>query len=201
MALLADPPKRPVNSRDIAVGGTYLLLSGLQMVQMFAGTLPSPAGGLLEMVAPFRTVNTYGLFAVMTTSRPEIIVEGSNDGVNWKAYGFRYKPGDLRRGPPWVEPHQPRLDWQMWFAALGSYRENPWFSQFLARLLEGSPPVLRLLGNNPFPGAPPRYIRALVYDYRFTNYAERRATGNWWKREPKGMYFPGGSLTRATDGR
>jgi hypothetical protein len=142
------------------------------------------------VVEPFQSVNGYGLFAVMTTSRSEIVVEGSRDGREWRAYEFRWKPGDLRRRPRFVEPHQPRLDWQMWFAALGGYRENPWFVELLRRLLEGSPPVLRLLGRNPFPDSPPRYIRATVYDYRFTDFPTRRRTGHWWRRTPIGPYCP-----------
>jgi lipase maturation factor 1 len=137
-----------------------------------------------------RSVNSYGLFAVMTKSRTEIVVEGSNDGLEWKAYEFKYKPGDPSRRPRFCWPHQPRVDWQMWFAALGTYERNPWFINFCARLREGEPAVTRLLAYNPFPDKPPRYIRALVYDYRFTNFAERRGTGHWWKRELKGLYCP-----------
>ena len=139
-------------------------------------------------------MNSYGLFAVMTTERREIIVEGSNDGVNWLAYEFKYKPGDVNRRPGFVAPFQPRLDWQMWFAALGDYRQNPWFVNFCERLLQGSPEVLALLAKNPFPGQPPRFIRAEFYDYHFTNFAERRATGAWWKREFIGEYLPPISL-------
>jgi len=125
----------------------------------------------------------------MTTFRPEIVIEGSNDGENWLEYGFKYKPGDIKKSPPWVEPHQPRLDWQMWFAALGGYQNNPWFVNLMVRLLEGSPDVLRLLGKNPFPNGPPRYVRALLYEYRFTDLGTKRATGDWWRRELKGVYF------------
>src|SRR5262249_14638557 len=140
------------------------------------------------------------LFAVMTTTRPEIIVEGSNDGQTWLPYTFKYKPGDPKRRPQFVAPHQPRLDWQMWFAALGAYRENPWFVNFCVRLLQGSPEVLRLLESNPFPNAPPRYVRAMVYDYRFSNIAERRKEGVWWKREFKGEYLPPVSFRQEIDG-
>ena len=144
--------------------------------------------------APFGIVNTYGLFANMTTQRLEISVEGSNDGNNWREYGFRYKPGDIKRSPPWVAPHQPRLDWQMWFAALGNYQQNPWFVNFVGALLRGSPPVSGLLQYNPFPNTPPRFIRARAYEYRFTDFAARKATGAWWRREFKGEYFPAVSL-------
>jgi hypothetical protein len=146
---------------------------------------------------PFRTFNRYGLFAVMTTSRPEIIIEGSNDGVAWLPYEFKYKPGDVKRRPSFVAPHQPRLDWQMWFAALGDYRHNPWLVNFCQRLLEGSGPVLRLLEHNPFPHAPPRYMRAVVYDYHFTDFATRRQTGAWWRRQERGPYLPPLSLPNA----
>ena len=157
---------------------------------------PAPLTGLYRIVAPFRSANSYGLFAVMTTERPEIIVEGSDDGENWLAYEFKWKPGDLTRRPGFVEPHQPRLDWQMWFAALGNYQENRWFVEFLERLLRGSPQVLRLLEKNPFPKAPPRYIRAVVYQYHFTGWAALRSQGAWWRREYKGLYCPTMSLSR-----
>jgi lipase maturation factor 1 len=156
----------------------------------------APLGWVAGQLEPFRSVNNYGLFAVMTTQRNEIIVEGSNDGVNWLPYEFKYKPGDVNRRPAFVAPFQPRLDWQMWFAALGSYAENPWFEQFCERLLQGSPDVLALLAQNPFPGHPPRFIRAELYNYHFTNYAERRATGAWWQREFIGEYMPSASLSQ-----
>jgi predicted DCC family thiol-disulfide oxidoreductase YuxK len=144
---------------------------------------------------PFRTFNGYGLFAVMTTERREIVVEGSEDGANWLTYEFRYKPGDVHRRPGFVAPFQPRLDWQMWFAALGDYRQNPWFVNFCLRLLQGSAEVSALLEKNPFPDHPPHYLRAEFYDYQFTNFSERRATGAWWKREPVGEYLPTISLS------
>jgi hypothetical protein len=147
-----------------------------------------------EWIQPFDSLNSYGLFAVMTTTRPEIIIEGSNDGTNWLAYEFKYKPGDLKRRPAFVAPHQPRLDWQMWFAALGDVRQNRWLVNFCVRLLQGSPEVLKLMGKNPFPDRPPRYIRAQLYDYRFTDFKQRRADGGWWRRESEGEYMPAISL-------
>jgi hypothetical protein len=126
----------------------------------------------------------------MTTRRPEIIVEGSDDGRTWKPYEFRWKPGDVRRPPAFVAPHQPRLDWQMWFAALDGCEENPWFLNFLARLLQGEPAVTRLLEKNPFPSVPPRFLRSNLYDYRFTDRETRRATVAWWRREYVGVYCP-----------
>jgi hypothetical protein len=114
--------------------------------------------------------------------------------VNWLSYEFKYKPSDVNRRPAFVAPHQPRLDWQMWFAALGNYQQNSWFASFCERLLQGSPEVLALLAKNPFPDHPPRYIRAEFYDYQFTDTAERRATSAWWKRELIGEYLPPISL-------
>jgi hypothetical protein len=114
--------------------------------------------------------------------------------LTWLPYRFRWKPGELNRAPRWVAPHQPRLDWQMWFAALSTYRQNPWFVRFVERLLSNSPPVVALLAENPFPNTPPRYIRAVSCEYRFTTVAEHRETGNWWRRgEPK-RYLPSVSL-------
>lgn len=169
----------------IAAGSFHLL--GLFVPR---GTIPEPAARAAEWLSRYQIVNSYGLFAVMTKSRPEISVEGSNDAHTWATYEFRYKPGNLKRPPLWVAPHQPRLDWQMWFAALGTYQDNPWFVNFMARLLEGSPEVLALIERNPFPDRPPRYIRAVVYDYRFTDLATRKAEGAWWRREYKGVYCP-----------
>ena len=155
--------------------------------------LPRLLAGVVRAVAPIRSVNSYGLFAVMTTSRPEIVIEGSMDGVVWLPYEFRWKPGALSRRPASVAPHQPRLDWQMWFAALGGYQDNPWFLDLVMRLLDGSPAVERLLAATPF-RRPPRLVRAVLYDYRFTDPAERRRTGAWWRREPLGVYCPAVSL-------
>jgi predicted DCC family thiol-disulfide oxidoreductase YuxK len=149
---------------------------------------------ITDYIEPFRVVNGYGLFRVMTKSRPEIIIEGSADGNEWLPYEFKWKPGAPDRAPGWVAPHQPRLDWQMWFAALGNYRQNPWFVSLLERLLRNTPAVTRLLERNPFPETPPRYIRARLYEYRFATWAEHRATGNWWKREENGEYLPAISL-------
>jgi hypothetical protein len=156
--------------------------------------VPRRARRIAARLAQLHLLNRYGLFAVMTTTRPEIVVEGSRDGQTWVEYTFPYKPGDIHRRPPWVAPYQPRLDWQMWFAALGSPWSNRWFSNFMVRLLEGRPEVLGLLQTNPFSGEAPRYVRALLYDYRFSDPATRRAEGAWWLRELRGLYFPPVSL-------
>lgn len=192
------PVRKPVLARvAIAVLTAVIFFGSLDLVvgALFGRQHTSQwVDEAVEWLEPFRIVNTYGLFAVMTTTRPEIIIQGSNDGVSWRDYEFKYKPEDLNKRPQWVAPYQPRLDWQMWFAALSSYRSNPWFENLMLRLLQGSKPVLRLLAKNPFPGAPPRYVRALVYDYSFTGFAERRGTGDWWQRKLLGEYFPVAAL-------
>jgi lipase maturation factor 1 len=179
------------------IAGIVGLVSALQLAE---GTLglrlpwPAPAVWVARAVSPLRSVNGYGLFSVMTTTRPEIIVEGSEDGETWRAYEMRYKPGDPARRPGFVAPHQPRLDWQMWFAALGPCEQSPWLQRLFQRLLEGSPPVMGLLGIDPFAGRPPRYVRALVYDYHFTDLATHRRTGEWWERRREGDFCPAMSL-------
>ena len=152
---------------------------------------------LANLMAPFRSVNAYGLFAVMTTSRPEIVLEGSEDGSTWVEYEFRYKAGDVHRRPPWVAPHQPRLDWQMWFAALSRFDNERWFQNFCVRLLEADQEVLRLLERDPFDGRKPRYIRGVLYRYRFSSAEARRRDGVWWTRERLGEYSPVLSLDPA----
>ena len=176
----------------VALVTAVVLTIGLsRMIETFSGEPVEPLHSIVKYTAPLEIVNSYGLFAMMTTSRPEIIVEGSMDGETWRAYSFPYKPGDVARAPRWAEPHQPRLDWQMWFAALGNYRENPWFVNFAVKLLQGSPEVRGLLEADPFGGRAPQYVRAVLYDYSFTDAEERRRTGNWWKREiHEQLYLP-----------
>jgi predicted DCC family thiol-disulfide oxidoreductase YuxK len=180
----------------IPLAAVLIVVSLFEIAWMFGppSRLWYPAAILDAQLAPFRTINSYGLFAVMTTKRDEIIVECSNDGTNWLPYEFKHKPGEVKRRPDFVAPFQPRLDWQMWFAALGRHQQNLWFENFCVRLLQGSPEVLALLEKNPFPGKPPRYIRARLYEYRFTDAAEHRSTGAWWKRELVGEYLPPISL-------
>jgi hypothetical protein len=155
---------------------------------------PRPIGLIYAYIEPFRVVNGYGLFRVMTKERPEIQVEGSADGIDWLRYDFKWKPGDVNCAPRWNAPHQPRVDWQMWFAALGNAREEIWFQRFMLRLLENEPAVTRLLARNPFSEQPPRYVRAVLFKYGFSSSEERRATGAWWKRREIGEYFPEVSL-------
>ena len=143
-----------------------------------------------EQLEAFRIVNGYGLFRVMTKDRGEIVIEGSTDGIEWLPYEFKWKPGNVKRAPGWCAPHQPRLDWQMWFAALDAPEQNPWLVGLIVRLLEGSRDVTGLLAHDPFPHKPPHYIRAMFYRYRFTTPEERRQTGAWWKRQELREYLP-----------
>jgi len=174
--------------------GTISALIFLITMQPFFSSMrlvkhwPAPFSTLRNAVEGFMSFNGYGLFAVMTTTRHEIIVEGSDDNMNWREYEFHWKPGDLKERPRLIAPHQPRLDWQMWFAALSRVQEQPWFVQFLVRLLEGSPEVLGLLRTNPFPEHPPHFVRAVVYDYHFTRSGDGQP--GWWKRELLGLYCP-----------
>lgn len=155
-----------------------------------SGKLPASAVQVYHRMAPWNLVNRYGLFAVMTKVRAEIIVEGSDDQFDWKAYEFFNKPGNPARRLPWVAPHQPRLDWQMWFAALENYDNNPWFVVMCHKLLSNSPEVMALLESNPFSDHAPRYLRAVLYEYRFSNFSERRTTGAVWIREARSLYLP-----------
>ena len=152
---------------------------------------PMPLLFILEVISPFHIVNGYGLFAVMTKQREEIIVEGSEDGLLWRPYDFRFKPGDPLRMPP-VLPLllMPRLDWQMWFAALAPAGASPWFDQFLLRLSQGDRAVLHLLRGNPFPKHPPRYLRARLEDEHFSSAAEWLNMRIWWNAVPAGIYYP-----------
>ncbi|MDQ3707397.1 MAG: lipase maturation factor family protein [Chloroflexota bacterium] len=166
----------------------------VQSIYFTRTNVPDPLYDFAVKLLPFQVVNSYGLFAVMTTTRPEIVVEGSADGRTWVEYEFKYKPGHLNRIPPMVAPYQPRLDWQMWFAALSGPVYDPmssnWFRLFMRRLLQGSPEVVSLLRENPFPDRPPRFVRAQVYRYTFTGFGE----SGWWRRELRGDYFPVSTL-------
>lgn len=178
---------------SLTLAVVIFLLSSAHVARL-AAPLPRPVQQALTGVAPIRSINSYGLFAVMTTTRPEIILEGSNDGETWQAYEFKWKPGDPLRRPIFVALYQPRLDWQMWFAALDVYQNNPWLINLMQRLLEGSPEVLALLGHNPFPDTPPRYVRAMLYLYHFTNITTAQPDGAWWQREQRLQYAPTLSL-------
>ena len=148
---------------------------------------------------PLHLVNTYGAFGSITRPRYEVIVEGTDEAVltpntHWREYEFIGKPGDVKHTPPQVAPYHLRLDWLMWFAAFSSPDEHPWFISLMGKLLENDRPVLGLLRENPFPDKPPKFVRALLYEYHFTTPAERHQTGAIWTRNLVGLYFPGVSL-------
>jgi len=182
------PTRRRARQTAFVIAAAFFVLVSLAETRFWGP--PAPFRDVLEVLQPFRSINSYGLFAVMTTRRPEILVQGSDDGRSWQDYQFKWKPGDLKAAPRLAAPHQPRLDWQMWFAALGTCARNPWFVRFQERLLEGSPPVARLLASNPFPRSPPRYIRSLMYDYRFASWSQHQSSGVFWDRALLGPYCP-----------
>jgi len=155
---------------------------------------PAATSPLVRFVAntvgPLRSFNDYGLFAVMTVERPELVFEGSDDGNDWKEYSLPFKPGALSRRPRWVAPYQPRLDWQLWFAALGPPDSSPWVGTVCEKILRGEPAVLALFEHNPFPERPPREVRVVRYRYEFTGSEDRARTGNWWRRTPIDFFVP-----------
>jgi hypothetical protein len=183
----AAPPDRrswPV-AATLVVGLITVPISIVQLTAQAGVILPgaSVLAAADSIVGPFRIVNPYGLFAVMTTTRPELTIEGTSDDVEWKPYVFKYKPAPDHASLAWIAPHQPRLDWQMWFAALDPYETDAWFQAFRARLLEGSPDVSALLGTNPFPSHPPVHVRVTRHVYRFATREEKRASGSVWRRK------------------
>ncbi len=183
--------KWPLRRRVVVgtAGAILITVTTVEMVERIwpAIEVPGAVVVLNQWVEPLRSTNSYGLFAVMTRERPEIIVEGSDDGTTWKPYAFRWKPGELKGRPRFTTPHMPRLDWQLWFAALaGDCRRQPWFLRFEQKLLEGAPEVLSLLGENPFPDQPPRFVRARLELYTFTGWGSR----DWWAQQDQGLFCP-----------
>lgn len=165
-----------------------LLLNALQLVRLFYR--PNWLGRLLGRLGPWWISSPYGLFAVMTIDRFEFVIEGSHDGSHWSPYAFRYKPGDPALAPRQVAPHQPRLDWQMWFAALNPGTLPGWLLSLLRRLLEGSPAVLALFGSGLFRETPPRQVRIKIFRYHFTDRATQQQSGRWWNRQELGVSAP-----------
>jgi hypothetical protein len=169
-----------------------------EMIGIPLREIPLPTEPIVAL-EPFRIANQYGLFAVMTRGRYEIEFQGSNDGTNWTAYPFRNKPQALNEAPGIYAPYQPRFDWNLWFASLGGWQQNDIVPITEERLLVSDPDVLSLFRENPFPQIPPRYVRAVLWQYWFTSIEEKRRTGNWWRREYLGLYAP--ELTMTADGR
>jgi lipase maturation factor 1 len=173
-------------------------LGGMVLLQTVHRDLvwPQPFLQVQQALRPFRLVNGYGLFAVMTTSRREILVQGSQDGSQWREYRFIYKPGSASKRPTFAGLHMPRLDWQMWFAALGPYQRQSWFLPFMGRLLAAEPQVLELMAEAPFAEGRPRYVRALIAPYNFTKDGAISQGGIWWRVGPQQEYCPVLSLRR-----
>ena len=164
------------------------------MIGLPLAAVPLPVAPVAAL-DPFRIANQYGLFAVMTRGRYEIEFQGSDDSQNWTAYPFRNKPQAINEAPRIYAPYQPRFDWNLWFASLGSWRQNDIVPLTEERLLLSSPDVLALFRSNPFPQIPPRYVRAVLWQYWFTSMEEKRRTGNWWRRRYLGLYAPELSVT------
>ncbi len=178
--------------------GLILYVTGTQLIGMLVPGLPFPQAPA-RWISPFRVADSYGLFAVMTHARYEIEFQGSRDGKTWTVYPFRYKPQDVKSAPGIYAPYQPRFDWNLWFASLGpwqNYRFVVWTEE---RLLDNEPDVLELFAGNPFAGAPPQQVRAVIYQYWFTDLKTKREQGLWWRRELLGEYAP--SLEREPDGK
>jgi len=200
-----EPPPKAAGARDlwqnirrwlaplrVSVAAVLLVWifysTTVQMIWMITpAPLPTSPVALLD---PFRIANRYGLFAVMTRSRYEIEFQGSNDGQTWTAYPFRHKPQELDKPPRIYAPYQPRLDWNLWFASLGEWRDNPMVLRAERRLLSNDHDVLALFAANPFPQGPPRQVRAVLWQYWFTSMEEKRQHGLWWRRELLGLYAP-----------
>ena len=193
-APLQRPPAPRASSVIVAALAVLIVFCSLvEIDERLGGNPPAAARAVDRLIEPLHIVGSYGLFAVMTTERDEIVIEGSRDGIEWHEYEFRYKPGDVTRRPHFNIPHQPRLDWQMWFASLDDPRRLRWFARFIERVLRNEPSVTALLASNPFPDRPPRYVRAQFYAYHYTDGAAQ-ARGLWWERRSLGLYFPVVSL-------
>jgi hypothetical protein len=207
----SEKVERPITKRErphpwdafkLALSSVALLwifyATTAQLLWMLFPHLPLPVSPVAAL-EPFRIANRYGLFAVMTRGRYEIEFQGSDDGQNWKTYPFKYKPQEMSQKPRIYAPYQPRFDWNLWFASLGTWRENLLVVSTEEHLLEGSRDVLALFAGNPFPNAPPKQVRAVLWQYWFTSMAEKRATGLWWRRELIGLYAP--VIARDADGK
>ena len=167
-----------------------LVISFAQLWMLSTGqTVGGKLGSVIDHMEVYRVANMYHVFPTMTTQRVELELSGSVDGREWKTYRFKYKPGYLDKRPRFIMPHQPRLDWQMWFVPLHS-RHLPWFEEFLYALLDNAPHAVELLEHNPFPDKPPRYIHVDAYRYTFTTPEQRQQSGNWWQREALGPFLP-----------
>ncbi len=181
-----------------AVMLTWIFYVTLAEMVWMVKPLPFPTSPV-SALEPFRIANRYGLFAGMTRGRYEIEFQGSDDGQTWVVYPFRFKPQNPSKAPGIYAPYQPRFDWNLWFASLSSWRQEPIVVRTEHSLLRGDGDVLLLFAGNPFPHAPPRQVRCVIWQYRFTTPAEKRSQGMWWRRQQLGLYAP--TLERQPDGK
>jgi len=193
---------------NVQISALKLAVNAVMLSWIFYATLaelvwmirPLPLPTMpVSALEPFRIANSYGLFARMTRGRYEIEFQGSDDGQTWLIYPYRFKPQDPAKAPGIYAPYQPRFDWNLWFASLSSWRQEPIIVRTEKNLLRGDADVLLLFAGDPFPHAPPKHVRAVIWQYWFTTPAENRAQGLWWRRQPLGLYAP--TLEREGDGR
>jgi hypothetical protein len=199
---LAAHIRRHVGALKLAFSAVMLTWifydTSADLIRMLLPNIPLPRTPI-TMLEPLRIADRYALFAVMTRGRYEIEFQGSNDGQNWTPYFFRYKPQALNEPPGIYAPYQPRFDWNLWFASLESWRTSPIVPDTEIHLLTNDPDVIALFAENPFAKAPPKQVRAVLWQYWFTTMAEKRATGNWWTRKLIGLYAP--TLELEPDGK
>jgi Lipase maturation factor len=193
----SPPDLRPLRFHRAAAVALAVLVAVLSVRPMV--NLLSPRQAMNMSYDALHLVNTYGAFGSITRPRYEVVVSGTadetiGDSTVWREYAFKAKSGDPRRRPPQIAPYHLRLDWLMWFAGFTPWYREPWFANFVAKLLQNDEKTLSLIAENPFPDWPPRFVRAMLYEYRFTTPEERRKTGYWWARELRGEYFPAVSL-------
>jgi len=181
----------PVKQVAVAVLATFIFSVGtLKIYELATGQrLSGWVGNVMNTASVYSVVHSYHVFPTMTTRRIELEILGSQDGLYWQPYHFKYKPDRLDQRPQFIIPHQPRLDWQMWFVTLHP-RHVPWFGYFLEALLDNSPTVTALLAENPFADEAPRFLRVDAWEYHFTDSEQRKQTGNWWRREYLGPFSP-----------
>ncbi|HSD59443.1 MAG TPA: lipase maturation factor family protein [Burkholderiales bacterium] len=187
-AAVVRPGAAPGTIRSVALAGFALLSVGVGALQMAQRIAMTPDISAPPVIAPLRLVNAYGVFAHMSWDRREVVIEASDDGITWRELVLPWKPGPVDRAPPWAVPHLPRLDWQLWLAALGDVRDNPWIEALASRLLRGSPQVAGLFAPGSAHDVPPRQLRALLYRYRYAT-PEEHARGLWWARQLEGEYL------------
>ena len=190
-------------ARQWRLGVEYFVMGWLLYATVVAFLGPGSVRALSlpeRVLEPFRIANPYGLFATMTEARYEIEFQGSRDaGKTWIPYPFRYKPQNVNERPGIYAPYQPRFEWNLWFASLGPWRSSEWVVLAQQRLLEGSPSVLELFRRDPFNGTPPQQVRTVLWQYWFTDWKTKRATGAWWTRRELGLYS--GVLSRDSTGQ